>query len=310
MPCLVIIVGGRASLNTWYSSQPGLGDPRFKPASMPTVRWRLAAAPLGAGVVGAFGGFNGVYYRATNEIYDHSMNTWTTRASMPTARGEIAAAPLGLGLVGVFGGTRSTDILVTTEVYNYFTNTWASRASMPTGRRGLAAAPLGPGLAGVFGGLPSGNLTEVYDYSANSWTVRASMPTARRFLTSAPLGPGLAGVFGGIGLYDDVLATNEIYNHDANAWTRRASMPTARFELAAGSLGSGLAGVFGGRYSLYSDLHVLPQNEAYDYYSDTWLTRAPMPTARSGIGVAELDYGVVAVVGGFSGGDTNEIYVY
>jgi hypothetical protein len=183
---------------------------------------------------------------------------------------------------------------------------------MPTGRRELAAAPLGPGLVGVFGGFAGGALTqnEVYDYSANSWTVRASMPTARRFLTSAPLGPGLVGVFGGIGLYGDILATNEVYNHNANAWTTRVPMPTARFELAAGPLGSGLAGVFGGRHNLYNDLHVLPQNEAYDYYSDTWLTRAPMPTARSGIGVAELDYGVVAVVGGFSSGDVNEIYVY
>jgi hypothetical protein len=136
------------------------------------------------------------------------------------------------------------------------------------------------------------------------------MPTARRFLAAAPLGLGLAGVFGGIGIYGDVLATNEVYNHNINAWATRAPMPTARFELAAAPLGSGLTGVFGGRPDLYSSQNDMSQNEVYDHYSDTWLTRAPMPTARSGAGAAELDYGVVAVVGGSSGGDVNEIYVY
>jgi len=211
-------------------------------------------------------------------------------------------------LVGVFGGTNPAA----NEVYNYSTNTWASRTPMPTGRRELAAAPLGPGLAGAFGG--SGgyglNTNEVYSYDANAWTTRASMPTGRRFLAAAPLGLGLAGVFGGMGIYGDTLATNEVYNHNINAWITRAPMPTARFELAAGPLGSGLAGVFGGRPDLYNDLHVLPQNAVYDYYTDSWQTRAPMPTARSGAGAAELDYGVVAVVGGFSTGNTNEIYVY
>jgi hypothetical protein len=86
-------------------------------------------------------------------------------------------------------------------------------------------------------------------------------------------------------------------------------MPTARTELGAGPLGSGLVGVFGGRPNLDNNWNDLAQNEVYDYYTNTWLTRAPMPTARSGTGVAELDYGVVAVVGGRYS-KVNEIYVY
>ncbi len=261
MPCLVVIVGGRESLNTWYSSRPGLGNAAFKPAPMPTSRWRLAAAPLGAGLIGVFGGFDGTYYLATNEVYEYAANVWTTRASMPTARTYIAAAPLGPGLAGVFGayGSGNPDV---NEVYNYASNSWASRAPMPTGRHGLAAAPLGPGLAGVFGGFRAGALTR-----------------------------------------------NEIYDHSTNTWTTRASMPTARAELAAGPLGSGLVGVFGGRPNLDNSWSDLSQNELYDYYANAWLTRAPMPTARSGTGVAELDYGVVAVVGGRNN-NVNEIYVY
>ncbi len=70
MPCLVIVVGNRRSPNTWYSSQPGLGDPSFKPAPMPTARNALAAAPLGNGLAGAFGGWNGNLL-ATNEVYSY-----------------------------------------------------------------------------------------------------------------------------------------------------------------------------------------------------------------------------------------------
>jgi hypothetical protein len=166
-------------------------------------------------------------------------------------------------------------------------------------------------LAGVFGGFYVVTLAtnEVYNYDANVWTTRAPMPTARWLLASAPLGLGLAGVFGGVGGSGDALATNEVYNHNSNSWTVRASMPTARVELAAGFLGSGLAGVFGGRPNLDNNWNDLSKNEVYDYYSGAWLTRAPMPTARSGTGVAELHYGVVAVVGGRYS-TVNEIYVY
>jgi N-acetylneuraminic acid mutarotase len=38
-------------------------------------------------------------------------------------------------------------------------------------------------------------------------------------------------------------------------------------------------------------------NEAYDIATNTWATRAPMPTARSGTGIAALD-GKIYVLGG------------
>jgi N-acetylneuraminic acid mutarotase len=38
-------------------------------------------------------------------------------------------------------------------------------------------------------------------------------------------------------------------------------------------------------------------NEVYDIATDTWSTKAPVPTARSGIGVAALD-GKIYVLGG------------
>jgi len=166
MPCLVIIAGRSLPPNTWFSSQPGLGDPSFKPTPMPTARAYLAAAPLGTGLAGVFGGHNGSSFLSTNEVYDYSTNTWTSRASMPTARAYLAAAPLGTGKAGVFGGYNS-GYLTTNQVYDYSTNTWASKAPMPTARNYLAAASLGDGLAGVFGGYNGSSYlstNEVYSY--------------------------------------------------------------------------------------------------------------------------------------------------
>jgi hypothetical protein len=117
MPCLVIVVGNRRPPNTWYSSQPEQGDPSFKPAPMPTPRARLAAASLGPGLAGAFGGYNGNFL-ATNEVYNYGTNTWASRAPMPTPRAQLAAASLGPGLAGVFGGFRS-GYLTANEVYSY-----------------------------------------------------------------------------------------------------------------------------------------------------------------------------------------------
>jgi hypothetical protein len=122
MPCLVIIVGSRRSPNTWYSSRTGYGDPSFKPTPMPTARHGMAAASLGPGLAGVFGG---QLELNVNEVYNLTTNTWSTRANMPTGRHYLAAAPLGPGLVGVFGGYNNLQSnLVINEVYNHNTNTW------------------------------------------------------------------------------------------------------------------------------------------------------------------------------------------
>jgi hypothetical protein len=120
MPCLVIIAGRSLPPNTWFSSQPGLGDPSFKPTPMPTARSNIAAASLGNSLAGVFGGSSSSgTFRATNEVYNYNTNTWASKAPMPTARSYLAAAPLGTGLAGAFGGSSSSGYLTVNEVYSY-----------------------------------------------------------------------------------------------------------------------------------------------------------------------------------------------
>jgi N-acetylneuraminic acid mutarotase len=71
-------------------------------------------------------------------------------------------------------------------------------------------------------------------------------------------------------------------------------MPTPRNHLAGAAFG-GLIHIIGGRSSQLGttgDVH-----EVYDPATDTWTTRAPLRTGRSGIGAAVLD-GRIFVLGG------------
>jgi len=311
MPCVVIIVGSRRLPNTWYSSRPGQGDPSFKPAPMPTARRYLAATPLGPGLAGTFGGI--VHdAAANNEVYDFNANAWMVRAPLPTARYALAAAPLGPGLAGTFGGVNDTGYLAINEVYDFNSNSWSTRAPMPTFLNLATAAPLGPGLVGAFGGRGGGGsvaTTYVYSYNDNTWASRAPIPTVRAG-AAAPLGPGLAGVFGGV--VSNSSNPSEVYDYNADVWMIRAPAPTARNYLAATPLGPGLAGVFGGVvYTPYPTSTAA--NEIYDFNSNSWSTRAPMPTARGYLAAAPLGPGLAGTFGGSGTGardDANEIYSY
>jgi hypothetical protein len=92
--------------NTWTTKAP-----------IPTARHVLAAAPLGPGLAGVFGGYGG---EARNEAYDYNANVWSVRAPLPTGRYSLAAVELGSGVAGVFGGWVSgSGVSNVTEIYLY-----------------------------------------------------------------------------------------------------------------------------------------------------------------------------------------------
>ncbi len=50
--------------------------------------------------------------------------------------------------------------------------------------------------------------------------------------------------------------------------------------------------------------HTFEQNEAYDPSSDAWLTFAPLPTPRHGLGVVSFGDAIYVIAGGRQPGDT------
>jgi N-acetylneuraminic acid mutarotase len=93
------------------------------------------------------------------------------------------------------------------------------------------------------------------------------------------------------------------YDPVSDTWTRKSALPTRRdFAAAAGV--NGILYVIGGRV-LNADysLRALATVDAYDPVTNTWTTRADMPTPRFGA-TAGVVNGVVYVIGGFSADGT------
>jgi N-acetylneuraminic acid mutarotase len=97
----------------------------------------------------------------------------------------------------------------------------------------------------------------------------------------------------------ELVGTMEVFDTDENSWTtlKPMSLPRNHHDLAyldgklyviGGTVGSCFPGGWASNVSI---------NEVYDIPTDTWSIRAPMPTARSGLGAAVID-GQIYVIGG------------
>jgi len=101
------------------------------------------------------------------------------------------------------------------------------------------------------------------------------------------------------GMPSEMLGTVEVFDTEAATWSTRQPMPTPRNHHGLAHVNGTIYAVGGRVGSCYSNgfSSNVWINEAYDIVTDTWAMRAPMPTARSGIGV-EVVAGAVHVMGG------------
>ena len=300
---------GRCRMAVIDGRDGGLGDGGTSLAPMPTARWYLAAAADANGRIYAIGGTNGTNELGlpTVEVYDPASNLWATRATI-IARQELAAARGPDGLIYNFGGRSCIGEPWYVQAYDFTSDTWNMRADMITPRVGLAAAVDSQGHIYALGGYNLGgaailSTVESYDTVTNTWVARASMPTNREFLAAAAGNDGriyaIGGITGGGINPENLVATVEAYDPASDSWTTRASMPTIRSHLAATAGSDGRIYAFGG-YVGYVTPNGDPSNavEAYDPASDSWTTRASMPTARGGLAAAASTNGLIYVIGG------------
>ena len=80
-------------------------------------------------------------------------------------------------------------------------------------------------------------------------------------------------------------------------------MPAVMSGLAAASVGNSIYAIGGNDINLND----VGTNEVYDAISNTWSTKAPMPTARGDLGVTSVNNIIYAIGGGVSYA-TNEAY--
>jgi N-acetylneuraminic acid mutarotase len=233
--------------------------------------------------------------------YDVIRETYTTKTNMPGTRLRFAAVAHD-GKIYVIGGLSAddcSDMLHTTLVYTISADSWTTGPSLEIGRSDTCAAVV-DGKIYVVGGYDTVNCAwsgddalssvEMLDTSATTprWTSAPARPAKRGDVTCASSGGSVYAIGGyyepnwngTLGFKDTVFALD--VSSGASAWVTKSPMPGARGDKAAATLSDGSIVVVGGEtfadeYTTQIAMHTVEQ-----YYPkhDTWVAKAPIPTAR------------------------------
>jgi N-acetylneuraminic acid mutarotase len=131
---------------------------------------------------------------------------------------------------------------------------------------------------------------------SNTWSGGAPMPTAR-------FGPAFGVISGKVYVVSGatsnaIVNNNEVYNPTTNTWATRAPIPTARFASAAAVV-NGILYVIGGcDDGCAQGIGAVSVVEAYNPATNTWSTKASLPTATDSM-YAVAKKGIIYVVGGY-----------
>jgi hypothetical protein len=140
--------------------------------------------------------------------------------------------------------------------------------------------------------------TRVYDIVSDSWHPGATAPQPGRSEGTAVARGSFLYAIGGRGGPEGILADLDRYDAFRDSWRSLADMPTARAGLAAAMLGHSIYAI-GGRLNGGGPCsgREVDSVERYDIASDTWVTLAPLPRARSDAAAAAVN-GKIYVFGG------------
>ncbi len=158
--------------------------------------------------------------------------------------------------------------------------------------------------------LSSANVAE------NSWASKAPMKVARGSLGLAVVNGKIYAIGGSTysGIWpatNGIVGTNEEYDPATDTWTYKKSMPIPRYGFAIVVYQNKIyciGGVTG--YSTSTGRLITGANQVYDPATDTWETKAPMPTPRWLL-QANVVNGKIYLIGGQNGGSSikvNEVY--
>jgi N-acetylneuraminic acid mutarotase len=246
---------------------------------------------------------------------------WRSGSPIPQGANEVIGAAVG-DQVFVYGGqdpqSRAQGIFFK---YNPGKDEWAPLQSNPIPVHHGASVAIGHRFyvlggfrlpdSGKIGWYPE-NKAWVFDLDSQQWSALPDMPTARGALAAVAVGKkiyviGGANIPSGTQLPDgltpggsvELLGTNEVFDTETNKWSTLAPMPTPRNHHSIANVEGKIYAIGGRVGSCYSGgwSSNVWMNEAYDVATNIWATRAPMPTARSGTGIATVD-GKIHVLGG------------
>jgi N-acetylneuraminic acid mutarotase len=97
------------------------------------------------------------------------------------------------------------------------------------------------------------------------------------------------------------MSTVEQYDPATDSWSTRHSLPTARRYLAVSATSDGDIYAIGGDIQSGAGELTVGTVEVYNPSSDSWSSKASMPTARSMLSAAQAQDGKIYAVGGITG---------
>jgi hypothetical protein len=245
------------------------------------------------------GGYGGLSYVSTAELWDSTTGTFAKTGAMTVPRGEAAAILLSTGKVLVAGGvTAGTGIkaLSTAELYDPAAGTFGATGSMTSERRNPAIAPVAwttpAGKPVVFGGTTGEptfiqlSTAEAYDPAGGNFFVLGSaMVNPRRAPSATVLASGAVLIAGG---YSS--PTAEIHTTSGAFVATAGTMTAARNFHSAVRLPDGRVFIAGGTAPLTTST-----TEIYNPTTNSFTAGPPMSVARSNPPIALLPSGRVIV---------------
>lgn len=130
-----------------------------------------------------------------------------------------------------------------------------------------------------------------YDPTINLWSVIADQPSGQFGGATVINGTTyLVGFGGGV-------TRVQSYNPVNNTWTQGATMPAVRLDMGVASA-NGKIYVFGGRDGSGGNAQTTSSVYEYTPSTNTWVTKANMPTARLGATAVAFSDGLIYVIGG------------
>lgn len=256
---------------------------------------------------------------ATVTEYDPVIDEYSNKTAASAGRNRYAAAVVGtkiyiIGGLAVNDWVANTGTEKTTWIYDTADDTWTVGPELTTSRSDFCAFTVGTKIYAVGGytlNWETLDSVEVLDTSATTpaWAAAPSLPDNRGDVTCASSG-GKGYAIGGFHdptaniSFDNTAFKETMYELDvigsATAWTTKAPMPVAVGDKAAATLSDGSILVIGGETHNRSSSTQIATHTSVQYYPthDTWVTKAPMPTARFRFGAATDADGFVHVFGG------------
>ena len=250
----------------------------------------------------------------------------STKAALSVGRMRYGAAAVGTKIY-IIGGLEVDDpfgsdvppirppipMEHTTFIYDTVADTWTVGPQLITGRSDHCAFAVGTKVYAVGGYtdfLETLDSVEVLDTSASSpaWAAAPSLPEARGDVTCAAAGGkgyAIGGFYDPTGNFAADQFTEHVFELDvaggAAAWTNKSSMPVAVGDKAAAALPDGSIVVIGGETHRNDATETqTATHTSLQYYPahDTWVKKAPLPTARFRFAAATDADGYVHAFGG------------